>query len=93
MDAVGDISVWPGTVDAVGDRNPVPGRVGCPRPGRHAPGRVECPRPQEVGGRLASAEGVLHRPEVMARVVLVDGRRRRQQVEQPPVTRIAGPQE
>ena len=32
---------------------------------------------------MASAEGVLHRPEVMARVVLVDGRRRRQQVGRP----------
>ena len=60
--------------DAVGDRNPVPGRAACPRPGRRAPGRVECPRPQEVGGRLASAEGVLHRPEVTGWVVLVGGR-------------------
>ena len=78
FDAVGDISVRAGAFDAVGDRNPVPGRVGCPPPGWRAPGRAECPRPQEVGGRLASAEGVLHRPEVVARVVLVDGRRCRQ---------------
>ena len=91
VDTVGDISLRSGAFDAVGDRNPVPGRAGCPRPEQRAPGRAECPRLQGAGGRMASAEGVLHRPEVMARAVLVGGRRRRQQVEQPPVTRITGP--
>ena len=79
-DVVGAVRRRRGHFVVVGGVRRRRGPESCPRtrslspPGRRAPGRVECPRPQEVGGRLASAEGVLHRPEVTGWVVLVGGR-------------------
>ena len=54
FDAVGDISLRPGTFDAVGDGNPVPGRVRCPplREGMHPAARnvpARKPRQQAAG--------------------------------------------
>ena len=85
FDAVGDRNPVPGRAGCPPPERRAPGRAECPRlqetRGRVVPARVwavvigGCAVP--VGGRAAIAEGVLHRPEVMGRVVLVDGRRYR----------------